>query len=252
MGETNKPVRPCFISARLDDAGLSWAAFRIYCHLARRAGTKGQAYPSIREIKRTCGGRRETIITALRELEERGMIMANRKWGVTSTYKLTDPLTWKGLTDPQNSVSPHTGLVHEPDRTSLRSGPDQSTALHADQPSKPICAKQGNPRRYSKKVGQTNTPESTPAPDSAPSKTQKTTKLGQAPSLSEITEYCADLDLPASDAEYCDGHWEGNGFTNNGRPITSWKGVIRSWKAAGHLPSQKAAAAGKTQKKYRP
>jgi len=55
----------------------------------------------------------------------------------------------------------------------------------------------------------------------------------------EIKSFCAELRLPECDPEYLFHHWESNGWTNGGKPIKSWKGTIRAWKAAGHLPSQK-------------
>jgi hypothetical protein len=33
--------------------------------------------------------------------------------------------------------------------------------------------------------------------------------------------------------------WQGNGFTNGGKPMKDWKAVLRSWKGYGYLPSQK-------------
>ena len=60
--------------------------------------------------------------------------------------------------------------------------------------------------------------------------------------LEEIVEYCESIQLPRSDAEWFDAHWIGNGFTNNKQPMKDWKAVIRSWKIAGHLPSQKKSA----------
>jgi hypothetical protein len=33
--------------------------------------------------------------------------------------------------------------------------------------------------------------------------------------------------------------WQGNGFTNGGKPMKDWRAVLRSWKGYGYLPSQK-------------
>lgn len=56
-----------------------------------------------------------------------------------------------------------------------------------------------------------------------------------------IVEYCRELGLPDSDGTACFHKWIGNGWTNGGQPIRDWKATIRSWKAAGYLPSQKPA-----------
>jgi len=54
-----------------------------------------------------------------------------------------------------------------------------------------------------------------------------------------LKTFCSELNLPDCDPEYLFNHWEGNGWTNGGKPIKDWKRTIRAWKAAGHLPSQK-------------
>ncbi len=57
--------------------------------------------------------------------------------------------------------------------------------------------------------------------------------------LNEVCDFVRTLGLPTSDGEACFWKWEGNGWTNGPKPILDWKGTIRSWKAAGYLPSQK-------------
>ncbi len=58
-------------------------------------------------------------------------------------------------------------------------------------------------------------------------------------SMDELKRFCAALGLPESDGVTLYHKWEGNGWTNNGRPIKSWSSTITSWKSAGYLPSQK-------------
>ena len=65
--------------------------------------------------------------------------------------------------------------------------------------------------------------------------------------LSEIMDYCRDIGLPDSDADYFFNKWEGNGWSNGGRPIKDWRATIRSWKAGGYCPSQKHKPTPKTQ-----
>lgn len=60
------------------------------------------------------------------------------------------------------------------------------------------------------------------------------------PALEAIIEFCRSIDVPQSDAEYYEAKWQGNGYTNGGRAIKDWQATIRSHKAAGYLPSQKA------------
>ena len=84
-----------FIHSSMDDAGLSAEAFRVYAHIARRAGT-GQAWPSIESMMEKCGLSKRPILRALRELIDRNMIMRRPRPGYTSLYILTDQTLWAG------------------------------------------------------------------------------------------------------------------------------------------------------------
>ena len=53
----------------------------------------------------------------------------------------------------------------------------------------------------------------------------------------EVVDYCKSIGIP--DGAYLWDKWTGNGFQNGGKIIKDWKATIRSWKAAGYLPSQK-------------
>lgn len=59
------------------------------------------------------------------------------------------------------------------------------------------------------------------------------------PSLEEVKLCCAKTGLPESDAIWFWNKCEGNGWTNNGKPIKRWPNVIASWKAAGWMASQR-------------
>jgi len=64
-----------FIPAWLDDADLSQAEFRVYCHLCRRADNKtGVAWPQADNIARDCRMSRNTVWKTLRSLEAKGLI----------------------------------------------------------------------------------------------------------------------------------------------------------------------------------
>lgn len=62
----------------------------------------------------------------------------------------------------------------------------------------------------------------------------------------EVAEFFASEGLPDSDAVYFFEKCQGNGWMNSGKPIKDWKATVRSWRAAGYLPSQKAASQGKS------
>jgi hypothetical protein len=56
---------------------------------------------------------------------------------------------------------------------------------------------------------------------------------------SEVIAYCLEIGLPESDGRTMFAKWEGNGWSNGGKPIKDWKATIRSWRGEGYLPSQK-------------
>lgn len=62
--------------------------------------------------------------------------------------------------------------------------------------------------------------------------------------VGEIVEFCKSEGLTESDGRYFFNHWESNGWTVSNRPIQNWKAVIRKWKEAGHVPSQKVNGNG--------
>jgi 5-methylcytosine-specific restriction endonuclease McrA len=72
------------------------------------------------------------------------------------------------------------------------------------------------------------------------------------PSIDAVRVFTRELGLPESDGEYMFHHWESNGWTKNGKPIKNWQAMIRSWKSAKYMPSQKTNArlSGGTQSTY--
>lgn len=58
-------------------------------------------------------------------------------------------------------------------------------------------------------------------------------------SSAEVAEFFAAEELPDSDAEWFFHKCEGNGWTNNGKPIRDWKATVRQWRCAKILPSLK-------------
>ena len=92
----NLPV--IFVHSSLDDAGLSPEAFRVYCHIARRAGERG-AFPSVRSIGECCGMSRRPVMRSLRELIDRHMVSKQSRPGETSVYRLTHHGSWRPGTE---------------------------------------------------------------------------------------------------------------------------------------------------------
>lgn len=83
-----------FIHSKLDEVGLTPPQFRIYAHLSRRAHSKGKAWPGVDSMAKVCRMHKETVIDCIRQLEERNMILCDRKPGKSTIYRLTAPSKW--------------------------------------------------------------------------------------------------------------------------------------------------------------
>jgi hypothetical protein len=88
-----KSYGPMFVADELLKVNLSDKAFKVLGYLVCRANEKLEAWPSIAKIKVCCGGRRNTIVDALRELESRNIIQINRT-GRSNHYTLNEPPKW--------------------------------------------------------------------------------------------------------------------------------------------------------------
>jgi hypothetical protein len=79
-----------FVPAWLDDAGLSQAEFRLYCHLCRRADNQtGIAWPSYESMQVTCTLGRATVARCLGSLVKRGLIeKAGKPFGGSCRYRI--------------------------------------------------------------------------------------------------------------------------------------------------------------------
>lgn len=94
---------PIFIHSEIDDLPLSSKAFRVYAHLARRAGTDNTAWPSYQSIGDHCFSkdsdsprtRRNWAMAFVSELVEAGLVSKETRkddGGFTSNlYFLVDP-----------------------------------------------------------------------------------------------------------------------------------------------------------------
>lgn len=100
------------ISNELDDMGLSMPAYRVYCNLLRRSDKHSHTcYPGTRRIAHDCRANRKTILEALQELEERGMLKVERGWGKRSDYEILPKTSWT--------------LVPKTDQSEIGTGPDE-------------------------------------------------------------------------------------------------------------------------------
>lgn len=108
---------PIFVRSEVDDLGLSIEAFRVYGHLARRAGADNNAWPSYQTIGDVCfrGGssgllpetRRRKAIKAVKELEALNLISVERrsvqgkKEHATNRYHIQPMTKWDKSVRPK-------------------------------------------------------------------------------------------------------------------------------------------------------
>ena len=105
-----------FVHSKLDDLGLKAETFRVYCHLARRAGA-GYAYPGLRSIAVTCRLNVKTVRKCIDKLEQLGMVIVTERVGYAPLYLLTESGKWHTPTtlDPsQMEPQTPTTLGHRP------------------------------------------------------------------------------------------------------------------------------------------
>lgn len=208
-----------FIHSELDDAGLTPAGFRVFCHLSRRAGKAG-VYPGVKSMASTCRLNEDTVWRALSELEERGMLERKSRPGRSTEMTLQPPSTWRKTGGTGKEGAPPEFRCHPPEKEGHH--PPEKRG-HEGYPYKEI--QEGDPVLV----------EVPPAPVLKPKNVPR--KLDR-PTLEQVVEFTRSLGLPDSDGESCYWKWEGNAWTNGRQPIKDWKATVRSWRAAGYLPSQ--------------
>jgi hypothetical protein len=84
-----------FCGSAIDDFGLTPIQFSIMFHLKRRAGKTGKAKCGIRGIARTCRVNTETVVGAIRALENQKIIECKREPKRTTTYCVNPFAAWQ-------------------------------------------------------------------------------------------------------------------------------------------------------------
>lgn len=83
-----------FIPAKLDELGLTPHEFRVYCHIARRAGPDGVCFDSIESASRTCRIEKKTYRRALRRLICYGLVLKTTVPGCPHQLRLASVTNW--------------------------------------------------------------------------------------------------------------------------------------------------------------
>lgn len=96
----------------LDDFGLSVHQFRIYMHVARRAGG-GVAWPGVTNIARVCLCKEETVRRAIADLVKMKMIKQTKRPGFSNLIELTHATVW---------ISPEKTMTNQEDAPPVSRG----------------------------------------------------------------------------------------------------------------------------------
>ena len=100
----NSEINVLFIHSCVDEMHLSLGAFRVLCHLKRRADQTGKSFPGMRSIAAMCDTSIFTVHKSIQELQKRGMIsVIARGENVSNAYVLTSPKHWKNKDGSQLS-----------------------------------------------------------------------------------------------------------------------------------------------------
>lgn len=83
-----------FVHSAIDDYPLTVEEFRVYSHIARRAGA-GEAWPKVETVAKHCRIHPDTARRCLQNLIEYGLLSATERKGKTTLYRITRPSLWK-------------------------------------------------------------------------------------------------------------------------------------------------------------
>jgi DNA-binding MarR family transcriptional regulator len=92
----NRRPPAIWLHRAIDDMALDPYEFRVYCHLCRRAGANGRAWPGMQSIAAKCRMGKAKVKMCLIALVERGMIEveSGKQDGKPNVYRLNDLDKW--------------------------------------------------------------------------------------------------------------------------------------------------------------
>jgi hypothetical protein len=197
LSQDQSDFRVIFVPSEIDELGLSAAQFRVYGHLARRAG-KNDAYPGIPSIARICKLHEDTVRASLILLRQWNLISVTTRPGMTNLYRLTRPSEWK---TPLRNESP-TSVSH-PSETN-GGHPSESDGPHPSE----TRGYEGSPRR----------------------KSTKGTPVFVRPQREELASYMIELELPPTEVEAFLDYYCSNGWKVGKSSMKDWRAAVRNWK----------------------
>jgi len=202
-----------FVHSSIDDAGLTPQEFRVYCHIARRAG-RGEAFPGIPSIAKTCRLEDRSVRSALKSLNERGMLKRRDRTGMSSVFALTLPSEW-GEPLPSGTRGPLPSGTPSAKGTPSPLAPGDPSPLA---PGEPLPF--GTPLRISIEGDPLKGIQS--LVHSAP-ETQKFRRPGN----DEVETYAATINLV--DWKGFFDFYESNGWKVGRNPMKDWHAAARRW-----------------------
>lgn len=211
----------------------------------------GKAWPSLAALQGMTSLCERAVRNSLRRLEADGHLTSQRGEGrgLTSCYWLHPkgptgaPLTVQ-KEDPQSSPPAQNGAPDAPLR-SENGAPNAPFSPQKGAPNAPIDSRKG---ASGAEKGAFNSIKGAPdAPEPVITvKNRKSipTQPAARPTLEDMLEFGAAVEISNSDIEILFWKWKGNGWVNGGTPIRDWQATLRSWKKANYLPSQKSDFGG--------
>ncbi|MEO1076732.1 MAG: hypothetical protein AAFX41_12340, partial [Bacteroidota bacterium] len=94
VSKSNRPVWLAYVPARLDDLGLGVHAYRAYMRIARRWNPDEGFFESASRASKACRMKADTWWTAVRELEDRGLVRRTPRDGQSTRFDLLPPTGW--------------------------------------------------------------------------------------------------------------------------------------------------------------
>jgi hypothetical protein len=93
-GETARLPYWCIMTRELDDLGLTKAEFRIFCHVCRRAGSRGACTDKIRTLAKVTRTHPDWARWVIQKLVERKLLVRTRRPGETNILEPCAKLEW--------------------------------------------------------------------------------------------------------------------------------------------------------------
>ena len=117
-----------FVHSAVDDLGLTAPEFRVYAHLARRAGG-GEAWPAVASIAAKCRLHPDTVAKCLKQLHKYGMISKKDNPGHPCIYTITSMKKWR-IEIPETEGYPKRRVTHPPETEGDRVGETEGDEVY--------------------------------------------------------------------------------------------------------------------------